>query len=186
MSKSQTFYCSPQENTTTEVTYKTLPFVRIRTTSRKTEPSAIGRLKAHVTPFRPVSRNSGTVSNYFDSFSDCKVLLIGDASHGTSELYSVRAEITNYMIENHGSGQGMAEAIQMAQRGGRESAFLGFPASMWRNTEVYDFVECMRSYNSGREKEQAAVSYALDLYSIRTSMKAVVDYLDTVDREMAQ
>jgi erythromycin esterase-like protein len=43
----------------------------------------------------------------------------------------------------------------------------------------------MRSYNSGREAKEAAGFYGLDLYSMGTSMKAVVEYLDTVDKDMA-
>jgi erythromycin esterase-like protein len=175
------------------------------------ESSTIEQLKAHVTPFESVSQDSGIISKHFDSFSDCKVLLIGDASHGTSEFYSVRAEITKYMIKNHGFnivaveadwpdaenvdryvrhrpglGQGTAETIQMAEKEGREPAFLRFPTWMWRNTEVHDFLEWMRSYNSGREEGEAAGFYGLDLYSMGTSMKAVVDYLETVDKDMAQ
>ncbi|CAF3464519.1 unnamed protein product [Fusarium graminearum] len=157
------------------------------------EPSAIEQLKTHVTPFGSISQDSG------------------DASHGTSEFYSVRAEITKYMIENHGfnivaveadwsdaehvdryvrhrpvPGQGAVETTQMAEKEKRESPFLRFPTWMWRNVEVHDFVEWMRSYNSGREVTEAAGFYGLDLYSMGTSMKAVIDYLDTVDKDMAK
>jgi erythromycin esterase-like protein len=175
------------------------------------ESSTIEQLKTHVTPFKSISQDSGTITNCFDSFRDCKVLLIGDASHGTSEFYSVRAEITKYMIENHGfnivaieadwpdaehvdryvrhrpgPGQGAVETIQMAEKEKREPPFLRFPTWMWRNMEVHDFVEWMRSYNSGREVKEAAGFYGLDLYSMGTSMKAVIDYLDTVDKDMAK
>ncbi|KAM0546692.1 hypothetical protein ACHAPJ_010729 [Fusarium lateritium] len=174
-------------------------------------PSTIEQLKAHVTPFSSISQDADAITRHFDSFGDCKVLLIGDASHGTSEFYSVRAEITKYMIENHGfnivaveadwpdaehvdryvrhrpgPGQGTAETVQKAKQEGREPAFLRFPTWMWRNIEVHDFVEWMRSYNSGREEHEAPGFYGLDLYSLGTSMKAVVDYLDTVDKDMAQ
>ncbi|KAF4989451.1 hypothetical protein FGRMN_9116 [Fusarium graminum] len=174
------------------------------------QSSVVDQLKTQVAPFASVSQDSGTISKYFGSFGDCKVLLIGNASHGTSEFYSVRAEITKYMIEHHGFnivaaeadwpdaehvdryvrhrpglGQGTAETIQMAEQEGRDPAFLHFPTWMWRNTEVRDFVEWMRSHNSGRGDE-AAGFYGLDLYSMGTSMKAVVDYLDTVDKDMAK
>ncbi|CAG7554396.1 unnamed protein product [Fusarium equiseti] len=174
------------------------------------DPSTIDRLKSHVTSFTSLSQDSDTITKYFDSFGDCKVLLLGDASHGTSEFYSVRAEITKYMIENHGfnivaveadwpgaehidryvrhrpgPGQGTAETTQMAEKENREPPFLRFPTWMWRNMEVHDFVEWMRSYNSGREAKEAAGFYGLDLYSMGTSMKAVVEYLDTVDKDMA-
>ncbi|RSM20878.1 hypothetical protein CDV31_000249 [Fusarium ambrosium] len=173
--------------------------------------SAIELLKAHVTPFNSITEDRDTITRCFDSFGDCKVLLIGDASHGTSEFYSVRAEITKHMIEHHGfnivaveadwpdaehvdryvrrrpgPGQGTAETVQMAKKEGREPAFLRFPTWMWRNMEVHDFVEWLREYNNGREEGDATGFYGLDLYSMGTSMKAVIDYLDTVDKGMAE
>jgi erythromycin esterase-like protein len=175
------------------------------------EPSTIELLKTHVTPFKSISQDSGTITNYFDSFGDCRVLLIGDASHGTSEFHCVRAEITKYMIEKHGfnivaveadwpdaervdryvrhrpgPGQGSVETTQMSEKEKRESPFLRFPTWMWRNVEVCNFVEWMRSYNSGREATEATGFYGLDLYSMGTSMKAVIDYLNTVDKDMAK
>ncbi|EXM15666.1 hypothetical protein RAB80_017626 [Fusarium oxysporum f. sp. vasinfectum] len=173
-------------------------------------PSTVELLRDNVTPFTSIPEDSDTITRYFDSFSDCKVLLIGDASHGTSEFYSVRAELTKYMIVNHGfnivaveadwpdaedvdryarrrpgPGQGTAETLQMANKEGREPAFLRFPTWMWRNMEVHDFVEWLRDYNKGREICEATGFYGLDLYSMGTSMRAVVDYLATVDKDMA-
>ncbi|SCO80703.1 related to erythromycin esterase [Fusarium oxysporum] len=173
-------------------------------------PSTVELLRDNVTPFTSIPEDSDTITRYFDSFSDCKVLLIGDGSHGTSEFYSVRAELTKYMIVNHGfnivaveadwpdaedvdryarrrpgPGQGTAETLQMANKEGREPAFLRFPTWMWRNMEVHDFVEWLRDYNKGREIREATGFYGLDLYSMGTSMRAVVDYLATVDKDMA-
>ncbi|RKK74828.1 hypothetical protein BFJ71_g17209 [Fusarium oxysporum] len=151
-------------------------------------PSTVELLRDNVTPFTSIPEDSDTITRYFDSFSDCKVLLIGDASHGTSEFYSVRAELTKYMIVNHGfnivaveadwpdaedvdrytrrrpgPGQGTAETLQMANKEGRERAFLRFPTWMWRNMEVHDFVEWLRDYNKGREIREATGFYGLDL-----------------------
>ncbi|KAJ3537377.1 hypothetical protein NM208_g6339 [Fusarium decemcellulare] len=174
-------------------------------------PTAVELLRANVEPFNSISEDRDTITKYFDSFGDSKVLLIGDASHGTSEFYTVRAEITKYMIENHGfnivaveadwpdaehvdryarrrpgPGQGTAETLQMAKQEGREPAFLRFPTWMWRNMEVHDFVEWLREYNKGRKEKEATGFYGLDLYSMGTSMKAVIDYLDSVDKDMAE
>ncbi|KAF9769184.1 hypothetical protein IL306_013417 [Fusarium sp. DS 682] len=175
------------------------------------EPSIIELLKTHVKPFESISQDVDAITKYFNSFGNCRVLLIGDASHGTSEFYSARAEITKYMMQNHGfnivaveadwpdaesvdryvrhrpgPGQGTSETIPLAKKEGREPAFLRFPTWMWRNIEVHDFVEWMRSYNSNLKEKEAVGFYGLDLYSMGASMKAVVDYLDTVDKDMAQ
>jgi len=55
---------------------------------------------------------------------------------------------------------------------------------MWRNREVHDFVEWLREHNKGLKKDQKAGVYGLDLYSMGTSMKAVIKYLDHIDPKM--
>ncbi|KAF5724033.1 erythromycin esterase [Fusarium mundagurra] len=175
------------------------------------EVSSAEQLKSNVKPFKSIPQDIETITKYFDSFGDCKVLLIGDPSHGTSEFYSVRAEITKHMIQNHGfnivaveadwpdaesvdryarhrpgPGQATVDTTQIAKEKGREPAFLRFPTWMWRNIEVRDFVEWLWSYNSALKEEEAAGFYGLDLYSMGASTKALVDYLETIDKDMAQ
>ncbi|KAK4925408.1 hypothetical protein LTR66_016404, partial [Elasticomyces elasticus] len=43
-----------------------------------------------------------TFGSHFDAFGDKQVVLLGDGSHGTSEFYRARAEITKRLIERHG------------------------------------------------------------------------------------
>jgi erythromycin esterase-like protein len=59
---------------------------------------------------------------------------------------------------------------------------------MWRNQEVQRFTEWLRLYNKDKDpKSQEAVGfYGLDLYSLGSSMKAVIDYLEHVDKDMAE
>jgi erythromycin esterase-like protein len=65
--------------------------------------------------------------------------------------------------------------------------FRRFPAWMWRNTDVVDFIEWLREWNESRPSGEARAGfYGLDLYSLHTSMEAVVAYLDRVDPEAAQ
>jgi erythromycin esterase-like protein len=165
-------------------------------------------LAAHVTPFESVS-NSDVYNNVFDDFGNCRVLLIGDASHGTSEFYAARAELSKYMIEHHGFNivaiEGDwpdAEAVDRYVRrrlpiekeigisaGGKtddkDKPFLRFPTWMWRNLEVQEFVEWLRCHNAGMDSHDGVGFYGLDLYSLRNSMHAVIEYLDLVDSNMA-
>src|SRR5438045_4390603 len=57
---------------------------------------------------------------------------------------------------------------------------------MWRNTVVLDFVEWLRNANSSRTEKSKTGFFGLDLYSLFTSMAAVVSYLDRVDPAAAQ
>jgi erythromycin esterase-like protein len=149
----------------------------------------------------PLSEAGEAFGRHFRDFADCKVLLIGDASHGTSEFYQARAEITKYMIQYHGfnivgveADWPDAEAVDryVCRRPGgrpsdREPPFQRFPTWMWRNLEVQGFVEWLRQHNvEGLARREAVGFYGLDLYSMGTSIKAIIDYLDNVDSAMAE
>src|SRR5437868_4881393 len=64
------------------------------------------------------------------------------------------------------------------------SDFQRFPTWMWRNTEVRDFVDWLREYN--REQAHPAHFFGLDLYSMYTSIDAVVCYLERIDPAAAR
>ncbi|MFN3388109.1 MAG: protein-L-isoaspartate(D-aspartate) O-methyltransferase [Allosphingosinicella sp.] len=134
----------------------------------------------------------------FDRFADARVILLGEASHGTSEFYRARAAITRRLIERHGFGIVAVEADwpdaaaidryvrHRPHREGEDAAFQRFPTWMWRNAEVDAFVRWLRRHNEGREAAGMAGFYGLDLYNLSGSMRAVIDYLDGVDPEAAR
>src|SRR5204862_3279882 len=67
------------------------------------------------------------------------------------------------------------------------SDFKRFPQWMWRNADVLDFVGWLREYNAGRGRAgPPAGFYGMDLYSLHTSIRAVLDYLDRVDPAAAR
>jgi erythromycin esterase-like protein len=133
----------------------------------------------------------------FDRFPDARVILLGEASHGTSEFYRARAAITQRLIERHGFNIVAVEADwpdaanidryvrQRPRRDGEEAAFQRFPTWMWRNEEVDALVGWLRRHNEGNPDRMAGF-YGLDLYNLSASMRAVIDYLDDVDPEASR
>jgi protein-L-isoaspartate(D-aspartate) O-methyltransferase len=133
----------------------------------------------------------------FDRFAEARVVLLGEASHGTSEFYRARAAITRRLVEHHGFTIVAAEAdwpdaaaldryVRERPRTARaEPAFQRFPTWMWRNTDVAAFLRELRSINSTRAPDARAGFYGLDLYNLSGSIRAVLDYLDRVDPEAA-
>jgi protein-L-isoaspartate(D-aspartate) O-methyltransferase len=129
----------------------------------------------------------------FDRFADARVVLLGEASHGTSEFYRARAAITRRLIEKHGYTIVAVEAdwpdAATIDRYVRhrpppkhtEPAFRRFPTWMWRNTDVEAFTEWLRDHNKALPAERRAGFYGLDLYNLNGSIRAVIDYLDKVD-----
>ena len=134
-----------------------------------------------------------TFGEMFDRFGDAKVVLLGEASHGTSEFYRARAAITRRLIEHHGFTIVAVEAdwpdaatIDRQVRGqspleGTEPPFRRFPTWMWRNTEVKAFTDWLTTHNNGRDPDAQVGFYGLDLYNLSGSIAAVIGYLDKVD-----
>jgi erythromycin esterase-like protein len=130
-----------------------------------------------------------------------RFVLLGEASHGTHEFYAERAELTKRLIEELGCTAVAAEAdwpdayrVNQFVRGASDDAtpeealsdFRRFPAWMWRNTVVLEFVGWLREWNDALPRGAPKVGfYGLDLYSLHTSMEAVVAYLDDIDPDAA-
>jgi erythromycin esterase-like protein len=132
---------------------------------------------------------------------DAPLVLIGEASHGTHEFYRERAQITKRLIKEKGFTAVAVEAdwpdayrVNHYVRGMSTDAdavealsgFKRFPSWMWRNADVLDFVGWLRTYNDDLPVSATKVGfYGLDLYSLHTSIEAVLDYLDRIDPEAA-
>lgn len=154
------------------------------------------------TAARPLDLDALDADSLLAGIGDARFVLIGEASHGTHEFYQTRAEITKQLIERHGFHAVAVEAdwpdayrVNRYVRGlsadpTAETAladFKRFPAWMWRNTDVLAFVEWLRRYNEALRMPEARVGfYGLDLYSLYTSIEAVIAYLDQVDPEAAR
>lgn len=133
----------------------------------------------------------------FDRYANARVVLLGEASHGTSDFYRARASITRRFIEKHGFDAVAVEAdwpdAAAIDRHVRlkphqpmtNPPFSRFPTWMWRNTDVEAFVRWMREYNASRPPEARTAFYGLDLYNMRASMAAVLEYLDKIDQHAA-
>jgi erythromycin esterase-like protein len=134
----------------------------------------------------------------FDRFGDARVVLLGEASHGTSEFYRARAAITRWLIEQRGftvvaleADWPDARALDAFARGkprplGAGQAFRRFPTWMWRNREFDQFLTWLKGHNARRGERPKAGIYGLDLYNLSASMRAVIGYLDQVDPQAAE
>ena len=132
---------------------------------------------------------------------DRRFVLLGEASHGSHEFYRERARITKRLIEEKGFVAVAVEADwpdayrinrYVLGRSSDEDAssaladFERFPEWMWRNKDVVRFVSWLRERNDRCEDPlDRARFYGLDLYSLRASMEAVVDYLRVADPDAA-
>lgn len=163
--------------------------------SEQARPS-VSRLQAAAEPLPPLEDPEFAAA--FDRFGQSRVVLLGEASHGTSEFYRARAAITRRLIERHGFTIVAVEADwpdaaaidryvrQHPHQLMNSSPFTRFPSWMWRNKDVDDFIGFLRSHNVSRPSGARVGFYGLDLYSMSASISAVLAYLDRVDPDAAK
>ena len=168
---------------------------RLGTAKGSGEVAAI--VRAHCEPLPSVDE-ADAFGEAFDAFGAAKLVLLGEATHGTSEFYRARAAITRRLIERHGFNIVAVEADwpdaaridrhvrQRRHEPAGAEAFARFPTWMWRNQEVHDFIEWLRLHNEGLPSLERVQFSGLDIYSLGASIAAVLAYLDRVDPEEAK
>jgi erythromycin esterase-like protein len=149
---------------------------------------------------RPLSEPAD-LDPLIEAIGDARYVLLGEASHGTSEFYTWRTELSKRLITEKqfhfigvegdwpdcyavnrfvksypDSGDSAAEVLHKFDR---------WPTWMWANRETVALAEWMHEHNRGLSAEQKVGFYGLDVYSLWESMAAVVQYLDGVDPEFA-
>ncbi|GAB3540009.1 hypothetical protein GCM10027443_37310 [Pontibacter brevis] len=137
-----------------------------------------------------------------NEIGDDQVVLLGEASHGTSEFYTWRAEISRRLIEEKGfkiiaveSDWADAYDLNNYIRGNSNAAtaeealvqgFDRWPTWMWANEEIADLADWLQAYNAGRATNEQVGFYGVDVYGIWESMDEVTAYLERTDPAAAQ
>ena len=135
-------------------------------------------------------------ATFFDRFADARVVLLGEATHGTSEFYRARAAITRRLVEKHGfrivaiegdwpDAAELDRYVRGHGRWGERSAFVNFPRWMWRNAEFAALLRNLRRWNAERDASDQVEIRGLDVYSLHRSVDEVLAYLERVDPDAA-
>jgi erythromycin esterase-like protein len=153
------------------------------------------------TAARPLAGGPQDFDALLELIGNARVVLLGEASHGTHDFYRVRAEITKRLIREKGFAAVAIEgdwpdAFRVDQFVRAEGAdaeasdalagFERFPQWMWRNADVLDFVGWLRGHNETHADAPPVRFAGLDLYSLHRSIEAVLEYLDIVDPNQAR
>lgn len=149
---------------------------------------------------RPL-RNDHDLDPLLDEIGDRRIVLLGEASHGTAEYYEWRRRISERLIrEKHFSFIAVegdwpdcytlnryAKDLPDSGHNARDvaHAFDRWPTWMWANEEVVGLLEWLRAHNDGLSPDDRVGFYGLDVYSLWESMEAVINYLERVDPEAA-
>ena len=149
---------------------------------------------------QPLQGDARDYDALLELVGDARFVLVGEASHGTHEFYAERAAITRRLIVEKGFNAVCIEGdwpdtyrVTRYVRGESEDrtaeaaleGFVRFPAWMWRNVVVRDFVAWLRGFNADHRDARIGF-YGLDLYSLFGSIQSVLEYLDRLDPEAAK
>ena len=149
----------------------------------------------------PLEDSVDVADELMDLCRNSDFVLIGEASHGTHEFYKHRAAITKRLIEECNFTAVAVEAdfpdayrVNRYVRGGGKDRtaeeslkdFRRYPLWMWRNNDVLDFVKWLRTFNDTIDESRRIGFYGIDLYSLHSSMQAVLDYLDKTNIDAAR
>ncbi len=132
---------------------------------------------------------------------DARVVLLGEASHGTHEYYVWRAVITRRLIQEHGFSFVAVEGdwpdcdrVDRSVRGDPAApddpraaltTFDRWPTWMWANEEVVDFCRWLRDHNAGLDAADRVGFHGLDVYSLWESLREILTWLQEHDPEQA-
>jgi protein-L-isoaspartate(D-aspartate) O-methyltransferase len=140
------------------------------------------------------------LDNLMERIGDSRLVLLGEASHGTAEFYEMRARITRELIEKKGFNVIAVEAdwpdaarVDHFIHGTapdpllESTPFSRFPTWMWANHSVLEFTRWLKAHNEKSDAPQQQVGfYGLDLYSLYSSIEMVLNYLEKVDPVTAE
>ena len=114
-------------------------------------------------PEKFASIDSVNLGPMLKRIGDARVVLLGEATHGTSEFYRMRERISRALIQHHGFSFIAIEGdwpdaaridhyVRHSEYAPSEwTAFARFPVWMWRNREVREFVDWLRFHNADVE-----------------------------------
>lgn len=145
--------------------------------------------------------NSKDLDNLLDDIGDRRIVMLGEASHGTHEFYTWRAAISRRLIQEKGFNFIAVEgdwpdcyAINRFVKNYKDAGedienvlkkFDRWPTWMWGNWEVAGLADWLKEHNAPLSIEKKAGFYGLDVYSLWDSMKAMMHYLETEDPKAA-
>ena len=170
-----------------------MPFSTLRSSS-----STLAAVQRHAVP---LAGSAADDRGHVDLHAGARFALLGEASHGTDEFYRERAALTRRLILERRLDGVVVEAdwpdayrVNRYVRGIGDDAsgddaladFKRFPTWMWRNAVVLEFVDWLREHNAALPREARVGFYGLDLYSLFTSIEAVLAHLDRVDPAAAR
>lgn len=153
-----------------------------------------------ILPSHPL-QSSADLDVLLHEIGNARIVMLGEASHGTHEYYEWRSALTKRLIQEKGftiiavEGE-WADSYRVNQfiNGGPKDSMQAvsllrqydrWPTWMWGNREVASLVTWLNGYNQGKAAAQKAGFYGMDVYCLWESMSELMPHIqgnDTLTR----
>jgi len=171
--------------------------VHLRAVEPDSDAAALAALRSLAQPLETID----DLAPLLEEAAHAQLVLLGEATHGTSEFYTWRAAISrrliaefgflfivvegdwadiyrlNRYVKHHPGAEPDARAIMLS--------FRRWPTWMWANTETLELVEWLHAFNRDREPVARIGFYGMDVYGDDQALTAMLDELATLDGELA-
>lgn len=157
------------------------------------ETEIVGAIKQNSYPLNQVA----DLQPLFDRIGNAKIVMLGEASHGTHEYYTWRTQISKKLIEEKGFNFIAVEGdwpdcyclnrfIKGYDAGAKSALkvlheFNRWPTWMWANWEIVALADWLQKHNEGLPANKKAGFYGLDVYSLWESLDSIMQYLQKTD-----
>jgi erythromycin esterase len=148
-------------------------------------------------------KNNSDLNAMINEIGDARYVLLGEASHGTSEFYTIRAELSKKLIEEKGFSiiavEGDWPSCYKINRYIKDyyaqppqldfllrHSFTRWPSWMWANKEIFDFTTWLKNHNDHQPRQRKVGFYGIDMYSLFESMEEIIRYLEKHDSDRVE
>jgi len=154
---------------------------------------SMGRYEEEVAALATPLSGADDLDPVIERVGDARVVMLGEASHGTHEFYGWRAALTRRLITELGFSLVAVEGdwpdcdrVDRSVRGRLDApadprealtAFERWPTWMWANEEVVDFCRWLRRHNDTVDEADRVGFHGLDVYSLWESLREILVYL---------
>lgn len=157
------------------------------------EDEVVNSISEHAYPLK----SKADLQPLFDRIGDARIVMLGEASHGTHEYYTWRAHISKRLIEEKGFSfiavegdwpdcyllNRFIKGYDTEHKSVREvlEEFNRWPTWMWANWEIVALANWLRDHNTRLAADKRVGFYGLDVYSLWESMESIMKYLKKTD-----
>ena len=157
------------------------------------EHEAVNAIKQWAYPLK----SKADLQPLFNRIGNARIVMLGEASHGTHEYYTWRSYISKRLIEEKGFNFIAVEGdwpdcyrlnrfVKGYDADNKSAfkvlhAFNRWPTWMWANWEIVALADWLQKHNKGLPANKKAGFYGLDVYSLWESMESIMQYLKKTD-----